>query len=472
MKKTALVVFLVLCMALTVLLSSCFDEESYYTKTDTESLLKTLEAALTEKVNANTANEARIAALEQQVAELLNLLNQPTYTVTFDLAGGEGSISSQSVKDGKKVTKPADPTRAGYTFRGWFAGDEEWAFKGHVVTESMTLTARWEANTYAVRYYWDNELVFIDEATYGSAYTLYYYYGVAKWSCSNGTYAPKTEIEWTHVGDLELYAQKAYAGTDFLLSTSGTTATITDYQGNDTEVVIPDYVIQGGVIYQITAIGSSAFYNCSSLTSINIPASVTEIGERAFEDCSNLTNVTFDEGSRLTKVHMYAFRNCNSLVGVYITDLAVWCQTTFSNATANPLYYGATLYLNDNELIGNIVIPTGVIKISTCAFYNYDKITSITIPSSVLLIANAAFYGCSSLTSINIPVSVISIGHYAFSRCSSLTSVTFENTTGWWCASFSTATSGTAISATGLEDTSTAATYLTSAYNDYYWKRG
>ena len=35
----------------------------------------------------------------------------------------------------------------------------------------------------------------------------------------------------------------------------------------------------------VTTIGSSAFDNCSNLTSVAIPNSVTEIGFRAFEDC-------------------------------------------------------------------------------------------------------------------------------------------------------------------------------------------
>ena len=42
-----------------------------------------------------------------------------------------------------------------------------------------------------------------------------------------------------------------------------------------------------------TEIGERAFYNCTALTSVTIPASVTTIGEYAFFDCSALTSVTF-----------------------------------------------------------------------------------------------------------------------------------------------------------------------------------
>ena len=42
-----------------------------------------------------------------------------TYTVTFK--DGENTLSTATVNSGEKVTKPADPTKTGYTFNGWYA---------------------------------------------------------------------------------------------------------------------------------------------------------------------------------------------------------------------------------------------------------------------------------------------------------------------------------------------------------------
>ena len=58
-------------------------------------------------------------------------------------------------------------------------------------------------------------------------------------------------------------------------------------------------------------IGSYAFCNCKSLSSITLPSTVTEIDSKAFEFCNNLTKVMMHGVPR--EVGGCAFRNCTSL---------------------------------------------------------------------------------------------------------------------------------------------------------------
>lgn len=68
------------------------------------------------------------------------------FTVTFDTDGGS-EVDSQRVKDGEKATKPAkDPTKEGYTFKGWDFDFEK------PITESTTVRAKWEINKYTVTF--------------------------------------------------------------------------------------------------------------------------------------------------------------------------------------------------------------------------------------------------------------------------------------------------------------------------------
>jgi hypothetical protein len=152
------------------------------------------------------------------------------------------------------------------------------------------------------------------------------------------------------------------------------------------------------IVGKIAQIPSSAFSECSSLTSVTIPDSVTEIGISAFYNCTSLTSITIPDS--VTSIVSYAFYNCTSLKEVYYKGgLSAWCKINLVSSTSNPTNKGAKLYLNGVELI------------------------EATIPSDVTEIKNYTFYGYSSLTSVTIGDSVTSIGEYAFKDCTSLKEV-------------------------------------------------
>lgn len=71
------------------------------------------------------------------------------YTVTFQSEGGS-EVASQ-IRANTPAGRPADPTKEGYTFIGWYNGESEWNFETPV-TEKLTLTAKWQINRYTITF--------------------------------------------------------------------------------------------------------------------------------------------------------------------------------------------------------------------------------------------------------------------------------------------------------------------------------
>ena len=74
------------------------------------------------------------------------------YTVTFDTDGGTPVPPAQEVEYGRTAVEPASaPTKTGYTFDGWYLGNEKYVFSD-AVEQDITLKAKWEAIPYGVTY--------------------------------------------------------------------------------------------------------------------------------------------------------------------------------------------------------------------------------------------------------------------------------------------------------------------------------
>ena len=96
------------------------------------------------------ATRAQAATILMRFCELDSTASVDTYTVTFDYNyGNKGAYKTITVDVGDTVDKPANPTRSGYSFAGWYTkavGGEKFDFE-EAVAEDMTLYARWNENS-------------------------------------------------------------------------------------------------------------------------------------------------------------------------------------------------------------------------------------------------------------------------------------------------------------------------------------
>ena len=155
--------------------------------------------------------------------------------------------------------------------------------------------------------------------------------------------------------------------------------------------------------------GADLYVNGRLIRDLVIPETVSSISEHAFRGGS-FTSVTIPAG--VTRVGYDAFRDCEDLEKVYITDLAAWCGISFDGDTANPLLYARDLYLN-GKLVRDLVIPETVVGnvydvtdavygVGEYAFVN-ASIESVTLPEKIERIGYGAFEGCYELEKVDVP---------------------------------------------------------------------
>lgn len=74
------------------------------------------------------------------------------FSVTFDADNGI-TIEPIKVIKGQKIPKPENPVKQStateeYEFLGWYNGDVLWDFDNDMVSQDITLTAKWKTKTY------------------------------------------------------------------------------------------------------------------------------------------------------------------------------------------------------------------------------------------------------------------------------------------------------------------------------------
>ena len=158
---------------------------------------------------------------------------------------------------------------------------------------------------------------------------------------------------------------------------------------------IPASVVNGGKTYTVTAIGSYAFYQCTSLTRASVPETVVEMGPSSFQDCSNLRTVVLN--CHISEIPRWTFYNCSSLLNV--------------NIPSSVKAIGDVAFMKCSSLT-SITLPDSLVSIGKNSF-NEAGLRSIVIPDLVTTVGSSFPY-CKSLTEVTVGESVKTISEYAF----------------------------------------------------------
>ena len=247
----------------------------------------------------------------------------------------------------------------------------------------------------------------------------------------------------------------------FILDDATLTATVTwggnsqyagtiEYKGS---ITIPSTVTHEGKQYSVTSIGDYAFYNCTSLASINfsdIPLSY--IGNYAFAYCTSLSKAFFFsntpptlgagcfpdnttvyvKNSKLVTKYSQAYDFKGRIIA-YPDNMMLKYQTMDGKIIPYPLIMSDThwnygpdrLYQSYETGYGTMYFDHVLTSIGVEWFDTCGSLFSISMPNTITNIDDCAFYNCTNLRTIVIPEKVKYIGTRAFRFCMTLRDVFF-----------------------------------------------
>lgn len=186
------------------------------------------------------------------------------------------------------------------------------------------------------------------------------------------------------------------------------------------------------------------FSSNTALQKVTIPFTVTTIDTSAFYGNTGLTTVTFAKAAEGTEelplvICNQAFYNCSAL-----TSFELPARTTDLGYNSGASYKGSTFYgckkltsftlekVTDEE--GNEKTAEFT-TLYNKTFYNCSVLATVELPKSLTAIGNtkgttsisnsdAVFYGCAKLDNVVIPDTVTSVQNYTFKGCTGLKTVT------------------------------------------------
>ena len=379
------------------------------------------------------------------------------YTVTFDYDDGTTEALKKEVVKDSTVVQPADPTREGYAFKGWYIVNETEEKKFEFttpITENLELKAKW-AKVHTVTFDVDGgTTVSTQKVEDGNKATkpedpTKTDYGFKYWTLDDSEFNFNTPIteditlkaEWeinkyTVTFDLDGGTADPVIGQKTVehgktTNDPGTVPTKTGHTFNYWSLDGSKFNFDTPIKKNITLKAEWEINKYTVTFDLNGGTADPEIGPKTVEHGKTAeapttvptkTGYGFD-GWYADASATTAFDFENTAIEADITLSARWVKLfSVDAAGVLSLTQEGRDYIDKGPI--SIEIPATfdgktVKTIKDKAFSDRKNITAITIPSSVTTIGVSAFLN-TGITSIEIPVSVQTVGNFAFQSCSAL----------------------------------------------------
>lgn len=193
---------------------------------------------------------------------------------------------------------------------------------------------------------------------------------------------------------------------------------IVDYDKE--EYTIPSKLEYDGLVYEVTAIGKSAFEGETNLKRVEITEGIEKIEESAFYNCENLKEVIMPKG--VVFIGDYGFGECVNLTELVLPDTIKEIGTEafiHCNGFSEFQIPGSVTTMGNSvfyecENLEKVVLEEGITDLFSETFTNCTALREISLPDTLLSIGTEVFWSCESLKRLEIPKNVVVIGERCF----------------------------------------------------------
>lgn len=169
-------------------------------------------------------------------------------------------------------------------------------------------------------------------------------------------------------------------------------ATVTGYTGEPENLDIPSE-LDGAPVVEIR---DNAFYKCTSLKTISLPADLEKMGHHCFYGCTSLKSISLPDS--VSEIGMGCFYGCSSLREAILPEnLTILPDSCFRDCIS----------------LNAVILPQNITEIQKFCFAGCTSLSDISLSGRLTDIGDLAFFGCPSVKEIYIPDSVNNIGAHS-----------------------------------------------------------